>query len=53
MSGDDDVIGGEIETPIAFVIGRVTEEGTFDGAGCQFMRCLSREVGIAGATKHL
>jgi dihydrofolate reductase len=60
MSGDDDVIGGEIETPIAFVIGRpiafvigrVSEEDTSGGPGCQFMRCLDGEVGIAGATKH-
>jgi hypothetical protein len=52
MLGDDDVIGGEIETPIAFVIGRVSEEDTSGGPGCQFMRCLGGEVGIAGATKH-
>jgi hypothetical protein len=52
MSGDDDAIGGEIETPIAFVIGRVSKKGTSGGSGCQFMRCLSREVGIAGATEH-
>jgi hypothetical protein len=52
MSGDDDVIGGEIETPTAFVIGRVSEEDTSGGPGCQFMRCLGGEVGIAGAIKH-
>jgi hypothetical protein len=52
MSGDDDVIDGEIETPIAFVIGRVSEEDTSGGPGCQFIRCLGREVGIAGATEH-
>jgi hypothetical protein len=53
MPRDDDVIGGEIETPIAFVIGRVSEEDTSGGLGCQFMRCLGGEVGIAGAIKHL
>jgi hypothetical protein len=52
MLGDDDVIGGEIETPIAFVIGRVSEEDTSGGPGCQFIRCLGGEVGIAGTTKH-
>jgi hypothetical protein len=52
MSGDDNVIGGEIETPIAFVIGRVSEEDTSGGPGYQFMRCLGEEIGIAGATKH-
>jgi hypothetical protein len=52
MSGDDNVIGGEIKTPIAFVIGRVSEDDTSGGPGCQFMRCFYREVGIAGATEH-
>jgi hypothetical protein len=52
MPRDDDVIGGEIETLIAFVIGRVSEEDTSGGLGCQFMRCLGGEVGIAGAIKH-
>jgi hypothetical protein len=52
MSRDNDVIGGEIETPVAFVIGRVSEEGTSGGPGCQFMRCLGGGVGIAGATEH-
>jgi hypothetical protein len=52
MSEDDDVIGGEIKTPIAFVIGRVTKECTSGGPVCQFMRCLGGEVGIAGTTKH-
>jgi hypothetical protein len=50
---DDDVIDGEIETPIAFVIGRVSKEDTSGGPGCQFIRCLGREVGIAGTTKRL
>jgi hypothetical protein len=52
MLGDDDVIGGEIETSIAFVISRVSEEGTSGGLGCEFMRCLCREVGIASAIEH-
>jgi hypothetical protein len=33
MSRDDDIIGGEIETPVAFVICRVSEEGTSGGLG--------------------
>jgi hypothetical protein len=33
------------------VIGRVSEEDTSIGLGCQFMRCLDGEVGIAGATE--
>jgi hypothetical protein len=52
MSGDDNVIGGEIEIPIAFVIGRVSEEITSGGLRCQFMRCLGGEIGIAGTTEH-
>jgi hypothetical protein len=52
MSGNDDVISGEIDTLIAFVIGRVFEEDTSDGLGCQFMRCLGGEIGIASAIKH-
>jgi hypothetical protein len=49
---NDDVIGREIETAIAFVIDRISKEGTSSGQGCQFMRCLGGEVGIAGATEH-
>jgi hypothetical protein len=33
MSGDDDVIGGEIKTQIALVIGGVYEEYTTSGSG--------------------
>jgi hypothetical protein len=40
MSEDDDVVVGETETSIAFVIDRVSEEDTSDRSGCQFMRCL-------------
>jgi hypothetical protein len=52
MSGNDDVIGGEIETLTTFVIDRISEEGTSGEPGCQFMRCLGGEVGIADATEH-
>jgi hypothetical protein len=33
MLGDDDVVGGEIETPITFVISGVSEEDTTSGPG--------------------
>jgi hypothetical protein len=33
MSGDDDVVGGEIETSITFVISGVSEEDTTSGLG--------------------
>jgi hypothetical protein len=52
MSGDDDVIGGVTKTLVSFVIGRVSEEGTSDRSGYQFMRCLVGEVGIAGAMEY-
>jgi hypothetical protein len=52
MSRDDDVISGEIDTPIAFVSDRVSEEGTSGESESQFMRCLCEEVEIAGATEH-
>jgi hypothetical protein len=31
MSEDDDIVGGEIETLISFVIGRVSEKDTSGG----------------------
>jgi hypothetical protein len=33
MSGDDDVVGGEIETPITFVIIGLSEEDTMSELG--------------------
>jgi hypothetical protein len=33
MSGDDDVVGGEIKTPINFVISGVSEDNTSGGPG--------------------
>jgi hypothetical protein len=33
MSGDDDVVGGEIETPIALMISGVSDEDTMGGLG--------------------
>jgi hypothetical protein len=52
MSGDDDVVGGEIETPISFVVSRVSEENTSGGPGCQFVSGIGGEIRITGATKH-
>jgi transketolase N-terminal domain/subunit len=50
--GDDDVVGGEIETPIAFVVSEVSEENTSGGPGCQFVSGFSREIRVAGSTEH-
>jgi hypothetical protein len=34
MLGDDDVVSGEIKTPVTFVVSGVSEENTFGGSGC-------------------
>jgi hypothetical protein len=52
VSGDDDVVGGEMETAVSFVVRGVSEENTCGGPGCQFVSGFSREIRIAGATKH-
>jgi hypothetical protein len=52
VPGDDDVIGDEIKTPIAFVISGVSEKNTFGGPMCQFVSDFCGEIGIASATKH-
>jgi hypothetical protein len=52
MSEEDDVVGGAIETPIAFVISGVFEEDTTSGLGCQFVGSLSRKVHIANTVEH-
>jgi hypothetical protein len=52
MSRDNDIVGGEIKTPLTFVTSGVSEENTSDGCGCQFMIAYGREVGIVGTTKH-
>jgi hypothetical protein len=52
VSGDDNVVGGDIKTPIAFVIGRVSKENISGGLGCQFVSSFGGEIGIAGATEH-
>jgi hypothetical protein len=53
MSRDDDVVGGEIDTPITFAISRVYEEDTTSGpGGGQFVGILYREVGIENTAKQ-
>jgi hypothetical protein len=52
MSGDDDIVGGEIETPVAFMVSGLSEENTSGGPGCQFVSGFGEEIRIAGATKH-
>jgi hypothetical protein len=52
MSRDDDIIGGEIKTPLTFMVSGVSEENTSGGPGCQFVSGFSREIRIAGTTEH-
>jgi hypothetical protein len=53
VSGDDDVVVCEIQTPVAFVIDEVSEENISSGPECQFVTSFGGEIGIAGATKHV
>ena len=52
MTRDDDTVGGEVETPVAFVIGGVADEDTQSGAWGKFVGGGGSEVGIAGAPKN-
>jgi hypothetical protein len=52
MSGDDDVVGGEIEIPITFVIIGVSEEDTMSGPNGQFVGSLCEEVGMINTAEH-
>jgi hypothetical protein len=52
VPGDNDVVVGEIETPVAFVTSGVSEENTFGGPRCQLVRGFSGEIRVAGATEH-
>jgi hypothetical protein len=50
--GDDDVIGGKIETPVTFVVSGVSEKNTSSGPGCLFVSGFDGEIRIAGTTEH-
>jgi hypothetical protein len=52
VSGDDNVVGGEIKTPITFVVSGVSEENTSGGPRCQFVSGFGGEIRIAGTTEH-
>jgi hypothetical protein len=52
MSRDDDVIGGEIKTPVTFVVSGVSRGNTSGGPRYQFVGGFGGEIRIAGTTKH-
>jgi hypothetical protein len=45
MLGDDDVVGGEIVTPITFVINGVSEEDTMSGLGANLWVACTERLG--------
>jgi hypothetical protein len=51
VSGDDDVIGGDIKPPVTFVLGGVSEENTSAGPGCQFVSGFGGEIRMVGTTR--
>jgi hypothetical protein len=53
MYGDNDIVGGEIEILITFMISRVSEEDTTSGPDGQFVGSLCGEVGIANTAEHM
>jgi hypothetical protein len=52
MSGDDDVVGGEIETPVSFVVSGVSKENASSGPKCLFVSDFGGEIRTVCATKH-
>jgi hypothetical protein len=52
VSGDDDIVGGEIKTPITFVVSGVSQENTSGESGCQFVSGFGRDIRIVGTTEH-
>jgi hypothetical protein len=48
VSGDDDVVGGEIKTPVTFVVSGVFEKNTSGGPGFQCVSDFGEEIWIAG-----
>jgi hypothetical protein len=52
VSGDDNVVGGEIKTPVTFMVCGVSKENASGGSGCQFVSDFGEEIRIAGTTEH-
>jgi hypothetical protein len=52
VSGDDNVVGGEIKTPITFVVSGVSKENISGGSGCQFVSGFGGEIRIASTIEH-
>jgi hypothetical protein len=48
----DDAVGGEVQTPIPFVVRGVAEEEAASGARRKLVRGGSGSVRVAGTTEH-
>jgi hypothetical protein len=53
VSGDDNVVVGEIKTLITFVVSGVSEENISDGLGCQSVSDFGREIRVADTIEHV
>jgi hypothetical protein len=53
VSGDNNVVGGEIKTLITFVASRVSKENTSSEPRCQFVSGFGGEIRIASTTEHV
>jgi hypothetical protein len=53
VSGDDNIVGGDIKTLITFAVSGVSKENTSGGPGCQFVSGFGGEIRIAGTTEHV
>jgi hypothetical protein len=49
---DNDVVGGEIKTPVTFVVSGLSEENIAGGPRCQFVGGFGGDIRIAGTTEH-
>jgi hypothetical protein len=52
VSGDNGVVGGEIETSITFVVSGASEKNTSGRSGCQFVSSFGEDIRIAGTIEH-
>ena len=51
MARDDDTVGGEVEAPVALVIGRIANENAQRRTRGEFVRSGDGEVRVTGAAK--
>jgi len=51
VARDDDTVGGEVEAPVALVIGRIANENAQRRTRGEFVRSGGGEVGVTSAPK--